>query len=148
MDNIKINLITKPNLTKRALAGLIDYGLMFSYIGLMMYLFGEPNGEGGYSTSGFPAFSIFIVWFILMIFTEQFVGATIGNTLLKLEAVPINDFKGSLTFGQSVKRHLLDMLDLWPFGLLGLILIKNTQYNQRLGDLWAKTIVIDKEDSE
>jgi uncharacterized RDD family membrane protein YckC len=83
-----------------------------------------------------------------MIFMEQYFGATIGNKLLKLRVAPKNDLRKPLTFGQSFKRHLVDMIDLWPFGLLGILLIKNTQYNQRLGDLWSKTIVIDLEDLE
>ena len=28
------------------------------------------------------------------------------------------------------------------FGLVGIITIKNTDKNQRVGDLWAKTIVV------
>ena len=38
------------------------------------------------------------------------------------------------------------MFDFWPFGILGILFIKNTKYNQRLGDLLAKTIVIDTTD--
>ena len=43
---------------------------------------------------------------------------------------------------QSFKRHLLDPIDMSMFGLIAIIIIKNTNYNQRLGDLWAKTIVV------
>lgn len=65
---------------------------------------------------------------------------------MNLEVRSIKNSK--LTFSQSLKRHLLSIFDLWPFGILGYLLIKNTKYNQRLGDLWAKTIVIDKNDAE
>lgn len=145
-NDFRIN--TKPNLGKRILAGLIDYGLLFAYMAIIIHFFGEPDGEGGYSTSGLPALFIVLAWFLLMIFTEQYLGATLGNNLLKLKPVPKHDIKKPLTFEQSLKRHTLDMFDLWPFGLLGILLIKNTQYNQRLGNLWAKTIVIDTEDLE
>ena len=33
---------------------------------------------------------------------------------------------------------------MFPFGLIGVITIKNTEKHQRLGDLWAKTIVVSK----
>ena len=71
-------------------------------------------------------------------------GNTLGNYLQKLKVVSIQESKKDINFGQALKRHLVDMLDVWFF--LGIILFKNTKYNQRLGDLWAKTIVIDKTD--
>ncbi|WP_394335734.1 RDD family protein [Flavobacterium cyanobacteriorum] len=46
------------------------------------------------------------------------------------------------TFFQSLKRHVLDPVDMFPFGLIAIITIKNTDKHQRLGDLWAKTIVV------
>jgi uncharacterized RDD family membrane protein YckC len=69
----------KPNLSKRMLAGLIDYSLIFSYMGIMMYFYGVPNDEGGYFVNGLPGFSITIVWFVLTVELEQSIGATIGN---------------------------------------------------------------------
>jgi uncharacterized RDD family membrane protein YckC len=139
-------LKTKPNLGKRFVAGLIDYGLIMSYFLLLYYFFGEPNEEGGYSVNGSPGFSIIMVWFILTIGLEQITGSTLGNKSQGLKVAPKIDPRKSLTFEQSLKRHLLDMIDLWPFGLLGILTIKNTEHNQRLGDLWAKTVVLDKTD--
>jgi len=141
-------LKTKPNLGKRFAAGLIDYGLIMSYFFLMIYLFGEPNDEGGYSVNGWPGFSIIMVWFILTVGLEQIIGSTLGNMSLGLKVVPKKDPRKPLSFRQSLKRHLLDMIDLWPFGIIGILTIKNTEYNQRLGDLWGKTIVIDTTDPE
>ncbi len=141
-------LKTKPNLGKRFVAGLIDYGLIMLYFFLMIYLFGEPNDEDGYSVNGWSGFSITVVWFILTVGLEQMTGSTLGNRSQDLKVAPKADPRRSLTFGQSLKRHLLDLIDLWLFGLLAILTIKNTEYNQRLGDLWAKTIVIDQTDSE
>lgn len=84
-----------------------------------------------------------------MIGFELKFGGTLGNLVFDLQVVSIRDNStSSLTVGQSFKRHLVDLLDIWFFGLLGILLIKNTKYNQRLGDLWAKTIVIDSADSQ
>lgn len=139
-------LITKPNLGKRMLAGLIDYSFIFTYVGIMFYYYGEPNGDGSFSVSGLPGFSITIVWFFFTVVLELSMGATIGNKICKLRPVPKSDPRESLCIAQSFKRHLLDMFDLWPFGIFGIVLIKHTKFNQRLGDLWAKTIVLDIND--
>ena len=73
---------------------------------------------------------------------ETIVGGTVGNLIVGLKAIPINGQYRKLTFLESFKRHLLDPVDMFFFGLVGIIVIKNTPYNQRVGDLWAKTMVI------
>lgn len=137
-------LRTKPNLGKRFVAGLIDYGIIMMYFILMIYLFGEPNDEGGYSVNGWPGLSITVFWFIMTVGIEQLSGATLGNKLQNLRPAPKEDPRKQLTIGQSIKRHLLDPLDFQFFGLIAVLTIKNTENNQRLGDLWAKTVVLDK----
>lgn len=144
----KEQIVTKPNLLKRIAAGLIDYSLMFGMSAVMFLYFGEETSNG-YTLKGFPALTITIIWCLYMIGFEQKFGGTLGNLMFDLKVLSIKDNSTtSLTFGQSFKRHLLDMFDLWFFGLFGILLIKNTKYNQRLGDIWAKTIVIDSKDSE
>ena len=50
------------------------------------------------------------------------------------------------TFLQAIQRRICDAVEIsWCFGLIAFILVKNTQYHQRLGDIWAKTFVIDKD---
>lgn len=142
-------LKTKPNLSKRILAAIIDYGIIFSYMMVMFHLYGEPNDEGGQSLNGWPATSVMVIWFIFTVGLEQLFGSTIGNYTQNLRAAPKNDPRKQLTFGQSIKRRLLDPIDMfWPFGLLGILTIKKTDYNQRLGDLWAHTVVLDTSDPE
>ncbi|MDQ1164746.1 RDD family protein [Flavobacterium sp. SORGH_AS_0622] len=141
-------IATKPNLKKRILAGLIDYSLMFGVVLVMFLYFGEKT-KNGYELQGFPAFFNFLIWFGYMVGFEVKFGATLGNQMFDLQVISIKDSKTtSLTLGQSFVRHLFDILDFWFFGLLGILLIKNSTYNQRLGDLCAKTIVIDTKDSE
>ncbi|WP_433780712.1 RDD family protein [Flavobacterium anhuiense] len=99
--------------------------------------------------TGFPAFLNLLIWFGYMVGFEAKYGGTLGNLVFDLQVVSIKDSNStSLTLGQSFIRHFFDFLDLSFFGLLGVLLIKNTQYNQRLGDLCAQTIVIDTKDSE
>lgn len=140
-------IFTKPNLRKRIFAGLIDYSLMFGMIIVMFIYFGQKTAAG-YELNGFPALVTMLIWCFYMIGFELKFGGTLGNLMFDLQVVSIRDnTTTSVTFGQSFKRHLVDMLDLWFFGLIGILLIKNTKYNQRLGDIWAKTIVIDSKDS-
>lgn len=141
-------IATKPNLRKRIFAGLIDYSLMFGMSVVMFIYFGEETSTG-YKLEGFPALTTSLIWCFYMIGFELKFGGTLGNLVFDLQVVSIRDNStSSLTFGQSFKRHLVDLLDIWFFGLLGILLIKNTKYNQRLGDLWAKTIVIDSTDDQ
>ncbi|MEN2413056.1 RDD family protein [Flavobacterium mesophilum] len=141
-------ITTKPNLKKRILAGLVDYTLLIGVTIVMFIYFGEKT-ENGYALNGFPALVNFLIWFGYTVGFEVKFGGTLGNQMFDLKVISIrNQGTTSLTLGQSFVRHLFDILDLWPFGILGLLLIKNTKYNQRLGDLCANTIVIDTKDSE
>lgn len=132
---------TKPNLLKRSIAGLIDYTLVYALIYSFLYSFGEQNSEGEYSVSGLLTFVPILFWFIIIILLEVTFGATLGNSIVGLKPKSLIKNNGELTFGQSVKRHSLDLIDMFPFGLIAIITIKNTDRNQRLGDIWAKTIV-------
>ncbi len=141
-------IATKPNLKKRILAGLVDYTLLFGFTTVMFIYFGEEI-ENGYKLKGFPAFLNALVWFGYLVGFEVKFGGTLGNLMFDLQVISIRDNdSSSVTIGQSFKRHLLDLFDIWPFGIFGILLIKNTKYNQRLGDIWAHTIVIDTKDEK
>ena len=73
---------------------------------------------------------------------EQWFGASLGNSLAGLKPISISGFSKKLTFGQSLKRHLFDPIDMFFFGLIGIVTLRNTTQNQRVGDIWAKTTVI------
>jgi uncharacterized RDD family membrane protein YckC len=135
---------TKPHLTNRIIAGIIDYGIICSFSFTLIFTLGTPDNDGTYHLDGFPALIPIVFWGIMTIGLEQWFGATLGNSIAGLKPISINGFRNNLTFGQSFKRHLLDPVDMFFFGLVGYINIKNTEKNQRLGDLWAKTIVVDK----
>jgi uncharacterized RDD family membrane protein YckC len=130
-------------LFKRALAGLIDYSFVYGFFLAFVYAFGSPTNEGGYSVTGFLALVPPVFWFCFIVLIEVFYGATLGNAIVGLQPKSLTNQRGELSFGQSIKRHLLDIFDLSPFGIIGLITILNTEKKQRLGDLWAKTIVVE-----
>ena len=91
--------------------------------------------------NGFPALLPVFFWFIMTVGLEQWNGKTIGNLLVGLKPISINGNNEKLTMIQSIKRHVLDPIDMFFFGI-GAIIINKTGKNQRLGDIWAKTIVV------
>ncbi len=134
---------TKPYLTKRFLAGLIDYSLVYAFFFAYIHAFGTPNNQGEYTVSGFPSFVPIIFWGVMTIGLETGLGGTLGNSIIGLKAIPKSGANRNLTFAESFKRHLLDPVDMLFFGLVAVVTIKNTEMHQRLGDIWARTIVVD-----
>ncbi len=141
-----INDTTKPNISKRYVAGFIDYFIIYAFCFTYVFLYGEPDAEGAYSVSGFPALVPVIFWGIMTVGLEMFSGETLGNLVVGLKATPKNGENRKLTFGESFKRHLLDTIDMFFFGLIAVVTIKNTDKHQRLGDIWANTIVVNSKD--
>ncbi len=147
MENIRnIRLVkTEPIIGSRIAACIIDYGVLIVFNFVFIHSAGEPDNLGGYHVHGWPTFIPFLVWLFWIVGMEQLVGATIGNNIAGIKPVSIRGRTLELSFGQSLKRHLVDCVDMFFFGLIGVILVLKTSRNQRLGDLWADTIVVRKD---
>ena len=139
---------SKSNLSRRILAGFIDYFIIYLLTFIYLFSFGEPDSEGTYTITGAPALVPVIIWGVLTVGVELTLGATLGNSLLDMRPLPASGYMRKLTFGESFKRHLLDPIDMFFFGLVGIVTIKNSDNNQRLGDMWAKTIVVNEKDTK
>ncbi|MFV0181299.1 RDD family protein [Empedobacter falsenii] len=126
---------------RRALAALIDYTIIFIITYFYLKNFGELNDEGAYSVSGLKTLPIIFFWFIYFCVFETVLNSTFGNLIVGLKPININT-KKNVTIKQSFLRHLVDPIDMMFFGLIGIILIKNSETNQRLGDILAKTKVV------
>ena len=135
-------LKNKPTTGKRFFAGLIDYTIIYGFTFMLIFGLGTPDEYGTYSLNGFPALIPIALWLVLTVILEITLGATLGNSLVGLMPIPSNGHQRKLTFLESLKRHLLDPLDMFPLGIIGIITINNTLNNQRVGDIWAKTIVV------
>jgi uncharacterized RDD family membrane protein YckC len=141
------NLTTTPNIGRRYVAGLVDYSIILTFYIVYLYSFGEPS-DSGYSISGYTTLVPVIFWAIITVGIEQMMGATLGNLMMSLKPVSVhqvsiyNPDTLKLTFIQSLKRHLLDPIDMTLFGIIGIIVITNTPKHQRIGDIWAHTIVV------
>lgn len=142
MNKIK----TESYIGKRIIAAFVDYAIIYGFFFIMAYGMGKAIEGGGYQLTGLKAFIPIIFWLIMTVGCEQMLGATLGNSLVGLKPVSILEkkewqtFKNiEPTFGQSLKRHLLDPIDMTFIGLIAIMISEN---NQRLGDKWAKTVVI------
>ena len=123
---------TEPKLIRRTLATSIDYGLYLGFFIWLVVTYGVPNDEGGYSLNNDPKdLWLVVVWFIYFPIIESIRGQTLGKLILGLRVVTKNG--NPITFLQAFKRHLVDMIDFFFFGIVAFIAIKNTPDHQRLG---------------
>ena len=127
----------------RFFSGAIDYVIICAFTFGYIMLFGKPNSEGGKSVTGLPALVPMLFWFCWLVLSEVFFGTTFGHHVNGLKVVSMEGEKPS--FSQSLRRRLSDVIEItWCFGLVAFLIIKNSQFHQRLGDIWAKTLVVDK----
>lgn len=144
---IEPNIKSQPKISKRFSATLIDYTPQFIFFFWYIYNFGEPNDEGGYSVEGLKATVPIIFWFVLLVIPEALSGKSLGKLVVGLKVVNAKNGE-SISMIQGIKRRLLDPIDLFiTFGIVAYLNIKNTPQNQRLGDLWSKTIVVGGEET-
>ena len=136
----------KTNLKKRIFATLLDYGLYLLSFYVYVMFFGHDNDEGGQTVSGLLALPIFIAWFTYFVVIEAFYGATLGHQGFNLKVLTLN--RKDIEFTQALKRHLFDPIDILFYGIPAIIAIKNSEKHQRIGDMWAKTFVVDTADPE
>lgn len=137
---------TKTNLKKRIVATLLDYALFLLSTYLYIMLVGHDNDGGGKTVNGLLAFPIPIVWFIYFVVIEACYSATLAHQGLYLKVLTVD--RKEIEWTQALKRHLLDPIDILFYGIPAIIAIKNSDKHQRLGDMWAKTIVVDTKDKE
>jgi|SRR5579864_6096864 len=110
----------------------------------------EPTSPGVLSVSfgdttltGTPALLLVLATAAFWILPEWLVGATMGKWACDLRVTTFTG--GRISFGQALKRNVLRIIDCLPFYFTGFITAKLTARRQRLGDLWANTVVIPKE---
>jgi len=126
----------------RISAAIIDFLIMWLISFLMGYLFGDIyayDDSVGYHLSGFPAFILFAIEFGLISIQEGLTGKTLGKRVVRIKVVKDGTSESSVT--ASIVRHLFDVIDM--FFLVGIFVAAAGQKKQRIGDLIAKTIVVE-----
>jgi uncharacterized RDD family membrane protein YckC len=134
----------KRYLRPRIAATLIDYGIFFTIVAIYIMMFGNQNDEGGYTLNGSPVLLIIVFWFLYFVVLEAMNQATPGHDILKLVVVRTKGERIGIT--DALKRRIVDIIDIAFYGVPALICICNTPKFQRIGDLWADTVVVKKSD--
>ena len=128
----------------RILATFIDYAIYWFVVFIYVVCFGKKNEDGGSEVTGLATLPIILLWFLYFVGTEAINQATPGHDLCKLVVIKSKGDKISL--GDAFKRRILDAIDICFYGIPALICIYNTPRYQRLGDLFADTVVVRKSD--
>ena len=126
----------------RVSAAIIDFLIIWLVSFLMGYLFGDyyaSDDSIGYHLTGFPAFILFVIEFTLISIQEGLTGKTIGKRVVRVKVIKIGASESSVS--SSIIRHLFDIIDM--FFLVGLFVAAASEKKQRIGDLVAKTIVVE-----
>lgn len=124
---------------KRVLGAIIDIIILFIIMIIFSFLFGTAKGSS-FAVSGFPAVIMYLFWFAYFVVLEVATGKTIGKYVVKAKVV--NESGGRISWGASIIRNLLRIVDGFFFYLVGFIIALATKENQRLGDIAAKTYVV------
>jgi uncharacterized RDD family membrane protein YckC len=133
-----MNIAKKRN---RIVAFIVDATLYFIIFIIFGIFFGVEKSDGnGFNIVGFPALVLFFISLFLWPLSESFSGQTIGKRLVGLKVV--NESFKEIKTRQAILRFLFAYIDL-GFFLVGLFVASSNKQNQRIGDLVAKTVVID-----
>ena len=136
---------TAAPIVRRVFAGIIDYGLLFAFLAAYARVFGERTPEGAYHINGCYHFLVMLaVWILLLPLPEAVWGRTLGKLACGLRVVMRSRTLTSPDPAAVAKRHLTALLEVGMcMGILPLIVIASSPQRQRLGDMWAGTLVID-----
>jgi len=137
---------------KRILAGLIDLGVLAAALGLVVGIWGDNSAslEGGTFSLGLSlGWQPFLFFCLAALFQfallEALLAATIGKLALGLRVVRYDG--RACGWLAALKRNILRPVDALPFlipYLVGLGTAGLSHKRQRLGDAFAKTLVVNK----
>jgi uncharacterized RDD family membrane protein YckC len=133
---------------RRFVAHLIDGILcLFAYLIIGSMVAARTGGmiDDGFYLQGTPALVAILLTFLVTLgYFAVLESSGSGKTLGKLIAgIGVADASGGkATFSQALMRNILRLVDGLVFYIVGIILILNSDKNQRLGDRVAGTVVL------
>jgi uncharacterized RDD family membrane protein YckC len=140
-----IQLTTKefniPNRRTRLAALTVDFLIVVILTIIAFKLWGVQTENGSYQITGLPALLLFSVIFFYFFIPETIAGKTLGKHLAGIKV--ISQDGDSASPKQIFLRHLVDIVEWLPgFFIVYLIVISSNKHRLRIGDMVAKTIVI------
>ena len=132
-------------LGRRISGGLIDLVVTFA----LAFLFGWLSGLGevtntaemtSYNLTGWPFLFTCLLVFLLFAALEAFCGKTLGKFAVGTRVV--DEDGDQITIVQALIRNLLRFIDGIAFYVVGLVIVAFDGENRRLGDMAAKTRVV------
>ena len=133
---------------RRALAIIIDTVILAALAIAIFVVTGdvESTSEPGTMSfesrgGGLSTVLVVLLWLGYFTILEKTAGATLGKKLVGIRVVMQGG--APLTWGASVIRNLLRVVDGFFFYLVAAIIVWNSQQRQRLGDMAANTFVVD-----
>jgi uncharacterized RDD family membrane protein YckC len=133
---------------RRAIAVIVDAIILLFVFILLVAITGDEGSVTTTDTSfeatggGLATTLTVVVSFAYFIVLEKVLGATLGKLFVGIRVVMADGTE--LTWGASVIRNLLRVVDGFFFYLVGAIFVWNSPQRQRLGDQAAKTVVVAK----
>jgi uncharacterized RDD family membrane protein YckC len=124
----------------RALAAVIDVVLVCCVFFLIVHHWGAPNDEGGWTVTGVPALLLILGMAAYWIVPEWLAGTTFGKWACGLCVVKTSG--NPITLAQAIERNVARIVDAFGFYLVAFIAARNNPNRRRLGDLWARTMVV------
>jgi uncharacterized RDD family membrane protein YckC len=125
----------------RLVAAIVD---QFLFWGLLMFFFiGFPGMiDDGVAETWKPFIIMMGFWVFYFPLAEGISGQTIGKKIFKIKV--IKEDGSAVVFGDTIIRRILDIVDFLFLGLLGFLIARSTRKKQRMGDMIAKTIVVNE----
>lgn len=130
-------------LGKRILAALIDYFIVYVLFILLSFIYLLFSGAFEFKIKNIELIMFILLWFFLIVLPEYKFGSTLGKKIVGIRTISLTD-KKQLTFIQTLKRRILDPIDIFMLGIVSIIIMSKSGNNQRFGDKFAKTTVVDK----
>lgn len=124
---------------KRIVAAIIDALIA----GVPAFLLTGTANDGEVATNASTQLVALVIGFLNNVVLQGQTGASAGKHALGLRVISEETY-GLADFGKCALRWVVSILDVMFCFLIGLIMIATTERHRRLGDMAAKTLVVDK----
>jgi uncharacterized RDD family membrane protein YckC len=125
--------------------GFVGFGVYF-FVGMALAPRFGGTTEDGFKLTGRPALLVLttvgVILLVYFIFAEATRGATLGKLAAGIRVQTVTG--GRISLGAAIIRNVLRIIDGIAVYLVAAISIMVTRRRQRLGDLAADTVVVDR----